>query len=145
MDDRINDIVQEVEQQVHSLGLQLKRFNRHEKLSTSLFEKELALAYVKIHNYDSELIPLRKNVSESLALKNEKSSDTSLLEKELEEIKKTYVSQQEELQKNAGNAKKCQEMPRTPRNAKKCQEPRCLPQIGQKQGPAVIPPVGVFN
>ena len=86
--DRINDIVQEVEQQVHSLGLQLKRFIRHEKLSTSLFEKELALAYIKIHNYDSELIPLRKNVSESLALKNEKSSDTSLLEKELEEIKK---------------------------------------------------------
>ena len=104
--DRINDIVQEVEQQVHSLGLQLKRFNRHEKLSTSLFEKELALAYVKIHNYDSELIPLRKNVSESLALKNEKSSDTSLLEKELEEIKKTYVSQQEELQKMQINLQK---------------------------------------
>ena len=104
--DRINDIVQEVEQQVHSLGLQLKRFIRHEKLSTSLFEKELALAYIKIHNYDSELIPLRKNVSESLALKDEKSSDTSLLEKELEEIKKTYVSQQEDLQKMQINLQK---------------------------------------
>ena len=104
--DRINDIVQEVEQQVHSLGLQLKRFNMHEKLSTSLFEKELALAYVKIHNYDTELIPLRKNVSESFALNNEKSSDTSLLEKELEEIKKTYVFQQEELQKMQINLQK---------------------------------------
>ena len=97
--DRINDIVQEVEQQVHSLGLQLKRFNRHEKLSTILFEKDLSLAYIKIHNYQSELIPLRKNLSESLTLKNEKLSDTSLLEKELEEIKKTYISQQQELQK----------------------------------------------
>jgi Chromosome segregation ATPases len=104
--DGINDIVQEVEQQVHGLGLQLKRFNRHEKLSTSLFEKELALAYDKIHNSDSELIPLRKNVAESLALKNEKSSDSLLLEKELEEIKKTYVSQQEELQKMPINLQK---------------------------------------
>ena len=96
--DRINDIVQEVEQQVHSLNLQLKRFNRHEKLTANLFENEIALSFIKIHEYKSELIPLRKNVSESQTLKNEKSSDTSLLEKELEEIKKTYMSQQQELQ-----------------------------------------------
>ena len=95
--DRVNDIVQEVEQKVHNLNLQLKRFKRHEKLSSNLFECELALAYIKVHDCESELAPLRKSVSESKILKDEKKSDTSLLEKELEEIKKTYLAQQEEL------------------------------------------------
>ena len=95
--DRVNDIVQEVEQKVHNLNLQLKRFKRHEKLSSNLFESELSLAYIKVHDCESELAPLRKSVSESKILKDEKKSDTSLLEKELEEIKKTYLAQQEEL------------------------------------------------
>ena len=77
--DRVNDIVQEVEQKAKSLNLQLKRFKRHEKLSKELFEVENELAYVKVHDYESELIPLKKNVSDTQSLKNEKTSDTSLL------------------------------------------------------------------
>lgn len=95
--DRVNDIVQEVEQKAKSLSLQLKRFNRHEKLSEELFEAEVELAYVKVHDYESELIPLKKSVSDTQSLKNEKISDTSLLESELGGIKAIYKEQQDEL------------------------------------------------
>ena len=97
--DRVNDIVQEVEQKAKSLNLQLKRFKRHEKLSKELFEVENELAYVKVHDYESELIPLKKNVSDTQSLKNEKTSDTSLLESELGVVKDTYKEQQEDLRK----------------------------------------------
>ena len=95
--DRINDIVQEVEQQVHSLNLQLKRFKRHEKLNKELKDKEVALAYVKIHNYESELMPLRKKVLEYLHLKDEKVSDKNVHEEKLNQLKKLYVDQQSDL------------------------------------------------
>ena len=97
--DRVNDIVQEVEQKAKSLNLQLKRFKRHEKLSKELFEVENELAYIKVHDYESELIPLKKNVSDTQSLKNEKTSDTSLLESELGVVKVTYKEQQEDLRK----------------------------------------------
>ena len=97
--DRVNDIVQEVEQKAKSLSLQLKRFNRHEKLSKELFDVEIELAYVRVHDYESELIPLKKSVSDTQSLKNEKVSDTTMLESELANVKKIYKDQQEDLRK----------------------------------------------
>jgi chromosome segregation protein len=95
--DRINDIVQEVEQQVHSLNLQLKRFKRHEKLNDELKNKEIALAYVKVHNHESKILPLRKQVLEYLHLKDEKVSDKNINEEKLTHLKKLYVDQQSAL------------------------------------------------
>ncbi len=95
--ERINDIVQEVEQQVHSLNLQLKRFKRHEKLNKELKDKEIALAYIKIHNHESEISPLRKNVLEYLHLKDEKISNKNIYEEKLTQLKKLYVDQQSDL------------------------------------------------
>ena len=97
--DRVNDIVQEVEQKAKSLSLQLKRFNRHEKLSKELFDVEIELAYVRVHDYESELIPLKKSVSDTQSLKNEKVNDTTMLESELANVKKIYKKQQEDLRK----------------------------------------------
>ena len=97
--DRVNDIVQEVEQKAKSLSLQLKRFNRHEKLSKELFDVEIELAYVRVHDYESELIPLKKSVSDTQSLKNEKVNDTTMLESELANVKKIYKDQQEDLRK----------------------------------------------
>ena len=97
--DRVNDIVQEVEQKAKSLSLQLKRFNRHEKLSKELFDVEIELAFVKVHDYESELIPLKKSVSDTQSLKKEKVSDTTMLESELTSVKKIYQEQQEDLRK----------------------------------------------
>ena len=95
--DRVSDIVQEVEQKTKSLSLQLKRFNRHEKLSKELFEAEIELAYVKVHDYESELTPLKKSVFDTKSLEKEKTSDTSLLETELQSVKGIYKEQQEDL------------------------------------------------
>ena len=95
--ERVKDIVQEVEQKVHSLNLQLKRFKRHEQLSEELKEKELDHAFVRIHEYDSEINPLRQRVVEYTHLKDEKASSASLDEKELQKLKDLYSEQQKEL------------------------------------------------
>ena len=95
--ERVKDIVQEVEQKVHSLNLQLKRFKRHEQLSEELKEKELDHAFVRIHEYDSEINPLRQRVVEYTHLKDEKASSASLDEKELQKLKNLYSEQQKEL------------------------------------------------
>jgi chromosome segregation protein len=95
--DRINDIVQEVEQKVDSLNLQLKRFKRHEKLNEELKDKEIALAYIKVHNHEVEISPLRKQVLEFLHLKDEKVSDENIHEKKLTQLKKLYVEQQSDV------------------------------------------------
>ena len=95
--DRINDIVQEVEQKVHSLNLQLKRYKRHEKLNDELKDKEIALAYIKVHNHEAEIAPLRKEVLEYLHLKEEKVTDSNVYEEKLTQLKQLYVEQQSDL------------------------------------------------
>ena len=94
--DRVDDIAQEVEQKVNGLNLQLKRFKRHEKLSDELKEKEVALAFIRVHDYESDISPLRKCVLEFTHLKNEKATDTSQHEKELIHLKSFYREQQTE-------------------------------------------------
>ena len=95
--ERINDIVQEVEQKVYSLNLQLKRFKRHEKLSEELKEKELSLAFIKIHEYNVEISPIRQRVKDYQHLKDETKTDTSLHEEQLNQLKALYSEQQGEL------------------------------------------------
>ncbi|MBC8345075.1 MAG: chromosome segregation protein SMC [Candidatus Marinimicrobia bacterium] len=95
--ERVDDIAMEVEQKVNGLNLQLKRFKRHEKLSDELKEKELGLAFIRVHDYDSEMRPLRQRVLEFTHLKDEKASDTSQHEKELNRLKNIYSQQQIEL------------------------------------------------
>ncbi len=95
--ERVGDIVQEVEQKVHSLNLQLKRFKRHEKLSEELKDKELSLAFIHVHEFESHINPLRQRVIEFNHLKDEKASDTSTHEKELNQLKSLYGDQQREL------------------------------------------------
>ena len=80
------------------LTLQLKRFKRHEKLTEELKERELSLAFIRIHEFESEISPLRQRVMEFNHLKDEKSSDTSVHEAKLDELKTLYSEQQGELQ-----------------------------------------------
>lgn len=95
--ERINDIVQEVEQKVHALNLQLKRFKRHEKLTEELKERDLSLAFIRVHELESEISPLHQRVVEFTHLKDEKLSDTSVHEAKLDELKTLYSEQQSEL------------------------------------------------
>ena len=114
--ERINDIVQEVEQKVHALNLQLKRFKRHEKLTEELKERELSLAFIRIHEFESEISPLRQRVMEFNHLKDEKSSDTSIHEAKLDELKTLYSEQQGELQALQSALRTLEEERETARN-----------------------------
>ena len=95
--ERISDVIQEVEQKVNGLNLQLKRFKRHEKLSMQLKEKELSLAFIKIHEFENEILPLQKQVINYRHLKDEAATDTSAHDRKLSKLNKLYSEQQSEL------------------------------------------------
>lgn len=96
--ERISDIVLEVEQKVHGLALQLKRFQRHEKLTVELKEKEIDLAFIRIHDYTSQIFPMKQKVVEFQHLRESKTTDESIHEKELGQLKSVYSTQQGELE-----------------------------------------------
>ncbi len=71
--ERISDVISEVEQKVHGLELQLKRFKRHEKLTEQLREKDIELAFLKIDRYRGVMLPLEQEIKEYNHLKASKS------------------------------------------------------------------------
>lgn len=95
--ERVNDIIAEVESKVKALALQLKRFERHEKLSTELCQREIALAFVKIKEYEEAAAPFRKKIQDFKHLRESTATETSIHEKELDQLKSVYQSQQQEL------------------------------------------------
>jgi len=95
--ERINDIIAEVEQKVRNLELQLKRFKRHEALTKNLEESDLSLAYLQIFRYRSAIIPLEKNIKKFKHLRESKSEESSIHEKELDQFRETYRDQDSEL------------------------------------------------
>ncbi len=95
--ERIQDIIAEVEQKVHNLELQLKRFKRHASLTETLEIKDIELAYIQVHRFNSQIKPLRSKIEEYQYLRETKSSERSSHEKKISELKNTYKSQEEEL------------------------------------------------
>ncbi len=96
--ERISDVINEVEGKVHSLALQLKRYERHAKLSEELKEKEVSLAFIKVHDYESRIAPIKQKVEEFKHLREEKVSHESVHEKTLEDLRDVYRTQQGELE-----------------------------------------------
>jgi len=95
--DRVQDIILEVESKVKALALQLKRFERHEKLSDELKQREIALAFLKIKEYEDTIAPLRKKIQDFKHLRDSTATESSIHEKELEQLKSVYKEQQVEL------------------------------------------------
>ena len=95
--ERIKDIIAEVEQKVNSLRLQLKRFKRHATLTETLEIKDLELAFLQVHRYQSIVAPLQARIEEFQHLRESKSSESSIHEKELEQFQTAYKSQGTEL------------------------------------------------
>ncbi|UCD38529.1 MAG: AAA family ATPase, partial [Fidelibacterota bacterium] len=58
--ERVHDIIGEVDSQVRALRLQLKRFERHKKLSADLKSNELALAQIQIQAFTRQMAPLHE-------------------------------------------------------------------------------------
>ena len=95
--ERINDVIAEVEQKVHGLELQLKRFKRHEKLTDDLKVKDIELAFLKVDRYKSIMMPLEKEIVDFNYLKSTNSNESSAHEKELESQREIYDKQEKEL------------------------------------------------
>jgi len=97
--ERIDDIIIEIEMQVKNLQLQLKRFNRHEKLSEKLQKLEIELAQAKISDLEKETKPL-----ESFFKKKNKLLDKNYSKEKSENLdfstaKDNYLHKKEELKK----------------------------------------------
>ena len=86
-----------MEQKVRTLELQLKRFKRHATLNEDLEENDLALAYLQVFRYRSLIAPLEKKIKEFKHLRESKSTESSIHEKELNQFRDTYRVQEKEL------------------------------------------------
>ncbi len=95
--ERVQDIILEVETKVKALALQLKRFERHEKLTGELKQREIALAFIKIKDYEETAAPLRKKIQDFKHLRESTATESSIHEKELNQLKSIYKEQQAEL------------------------------------------------
>ena len=95
--ERIQDIIAEVEQKVHHLELQLKRFKRHATLTETLEVKDKELAYLQVHRFRSLILPLKTRIEEYRHLRESKSSESSAHEQDLMKLRGTYKSQGSEL------------------------------------------------
>ena len=95
--ERVQDIIAEVEQKVHHLELQLKRFKRHATLTETLETRDKELAYVQIHRFLSLIHPLKKKIEEYRHLRESKSSQSSVHEQDMKNLRDAYKSQESEL------------------------------------------------
>ena len=101
--ERIDDVISEVEQKVHGLELQLKRFKRHEKLTEQLRETDIALAFLRVDKYRGIMLPLQDEIKEYNHLRSSKTDQSSKHEEELEKNREVYKKQEEELNILQGN------------------------------------------
>ena len=95
--ERINDVISEVEQKVHGLELQLKRFKRHENLTQQLREKDIELAFLKVDKYQNIMSPLEQEIKDYNHLKSSKTDRSSKYEEVLEKNRLVYKEQEDEL------------------------------------------------
>ncbi|MBA64884.1 MAG: chromosome segregation protein SMC [Candidatus Marinimicrobia bacterium] len=92
--ERIKDIIAEVEQKVRGLELQLKRFKRHASLTETLQRKDLELAFLQIHRFRSQAAPMEAKIKEYRHLRESKTNESSIYEKELRKLKEEYKAQE---------------------------------------------------
>ena len=90
--ERVNDIIGEVEGQVKSLGLQLKRYERHHRLSVDLKTRELALAGLQLGVLAKALAPLESHLSEG---RDAHESETSVIVREEAQLEKFQATLRE--------------------------------------------------
>ncbi|MFQ6676280.1 MAG: chromosome segregation protein SMC, partial [Fidelibacterota bacterium] len=95
--DRVNDIISEVQKKVDALRLQLKRFDRHRRLTEKLQHREIELAYLKKKEIEKKLEPLERRISDVRRQHTTRLDEEKGRETHLEGMQKAYRKQQEEL------------------------------------------------
>jgi chromosome segregation protein len=95
--ERIDDIIIEIEMQVKNLQLQLKRFNRHEKLSEKLQKLEIELAQAKIGDLEKETKPLESFLKKKNKLLDKNYSKEKSDDLDFSTTKDNYLRKKEKL------------------------------------------------
>ena len=97
--ERIDDIILEIEMQVKSLELQLKRFKRHEKLSAQLKDIEINLASAKIIDLERGIKPLESLLKKKNTLLKKNTSKKESESVELKDARSFYLTEKEIVEK----------------------------------------------
>ena len=97
--ERIDDIILEIEMQVKSLELQLKRFKRHEKLSSKLKDVEINLASAKITDLEKGIKPLESLLKKKNTLLKKNTSKKESESVELKDARSFYLTEKEIVEK----------------------------------------------
>ena len=97
--ERIDDIILEIEMQVKSLELQLKRFKRHEKLSSQIKDIEINLASAKIIDLERGIKPLESLLKKKNTLLKKNTSKKESESVELKDARDFYLAEKEIVEK----------------------------------------------
>ena len=97
--DRIDDIIIEIQIQVKALDLQLKRFKRHEKLTSELKELEIDLSSARIMDLDNIIVPLESMLKKKNKLLKKNTSKKEVESVEFDNARDAYMKEKEELSK----------------------------------------------
>ena len=99
---RINDIISEVDGSLRNLRLQLKRYDRHKKMTADLKSTDVLLAQAKIQKIYADRIPLEKTLQSGRGQQQAIAGQLSLEESLIAQTQSTY----EELKKKLVDTEK---------------------------------------
>ena len=97
--ERIDDIIVEIEIQVKGLDLQLKRFKRHEKLTSELKDLELDLASARINDLNNIITPLEEMLKKKNKVLQKNTSKKEVESVEFDNSRNEYLKEKESLSK----------------------------------------------
>ena len=95
--ERIDDIILEIEIQVKALDLQLKRFKRHEKLTSELKELELDLASARMTDLENVILPLEEMLKKKNKVLQKTNSKKEVKSVEFDNSREAYLKEKESL------------------------------------------------
>ena len=94
---RVNDIISEVDGTLRNLRLQLKRYDRHRKMTADLKSTHILLAQAEIRQIQTDRLPLDKNLQSGRGQQQAIAGQLSLEESLIAQTQSTYESLQQEL------------------------------------------------
>ena len=97
--ERIDDIIVEIQIQVKALDLQLKRFKRHEKLTSELQELELDLASARVADLANIIEPLEQMLKKKNKILQKNTSEKEVESVEFDNARDSYLKEKETLSK----------------------------------------------
>ena len=94
---RVNDIIVEIDGTLRNLRLQLKRYDRHQKMTVDLKSTHILLAQAEIHEIEMERLPLQKSLKSGRGQQQVIAGQLSLEESLIVQTQTTYETFQAEL------------------------------------------------